>query len=174
MPAASCCFAISCSRSRTTWIFPDHQPSLDFGCTRDGEHTHLLLVLPDLVALQFQAVNDYILGRVAGHWGWTYSRMARSCFVTFGTDWFPPITTPPNLNDGARDMRARSNRSWTYGGKLRDLHSGATTSAHERPGGADRCRFRSVDDAHCHTPVADQYILEVLISRRHVLYYLIE
>ena len=72
----------------------------------DREHTHLLLVLPDLVALQFQAVNDYILGRVAGHSGWTYSRMARSCFVTFGTDWFPPITTPPNLNDGARDMRA--------------------------------------------------------------------
>ena len=53
--------------------------------------THLLLVLSHFVALQLQAVNDYLSESAATRRSYTDSRMARSCFVIFGTDWFPPM-----------------------------------------------------------------------------------
>ena len=51
---------------------------------------HLLLVLSDFVTLQFQAVNVDVptMRREDAN---TDSRIARSCFVIFGTDWLPPM-----------------------------------------------------------------------------------
>ena len=36
-------------------------------------------------------MNDYISESAVIRRRWTDSRMARSCFVIFGTDWFPPM-----------------------------------------------------------------------------------
>ena len=109
-PLARCCLAISCSRVNTRWIWrPDNvgvKPSNEGGGVN---HVHTFFWYCFSLSLW-----SFILGFVSqlkqtqGLGAQTYSRIARSRGVIFGTDWFPPMTksrTTSPLGDSGTMMK---------------------------------------------------------------------